>query len=61
MMLTPEEIESFGGAFAVALIEEMDKLPYTPGLDDGGYNDGFENGAEWALKYLKEHPELLNE
>jgi hypothetical protein len=57
--MTPEEIEGFGGPFNVALKQELDKLPYTNGLDDGQFNDGvcngFELGAEWAKKWIEEH------
>lgn len=39
-------------SFEAALEAEMDKLPYTKHVDDGGYNQGqlagFEKGAEWA-------------
>ena len=47
--------------FDEALEEKLKELPYTPHLDDGGYNDGridgFESGANWASK----SPELINE
>jgi len=47
--------------FDEALEEKLKDLPYTPHLDDVGYNDGvidgFELGAEWAST----SPELINE
>src|SRR5690554_6818543 len=47
--------------FDEALGERIKALPYTPHLDDGGYNDGmvdgFESGANWA----SQSPELINE
>lgn len=42
--------------FEELLQKELDALPYTKHLDDGGYNDGqlagFELGARWALSIL---------
>lgn len=47
--------------FDKSLEEKLKELPYTPHLDDGGYNDGmvdgFESGANWAST----NPELINE
>ncbi len=44
------------------LKEQLDKLPYTKHLDDGGYNDGqlagFELGAQWGYNKCKEKYKL---
>ena len=46
------------------LKEQLDKLPYTKHLDDGGYNDGqlagFELGAQWGYNKCKEKYKLNN-
>lgn len=41
--------------FEEALKRAIDSALYIPGLDDGGYNEGFIDGLEYALQLIDEH------
>lgn len=52
--------------FEDSLKKELDTLPYTKHLDDGGYNDGqivgFELGARWCMsKILSQKGNFIKE
>lgn len=56
LLVKPEPSEPF----ETALQQELDKLPYTKHLDDGGFNDGqlagFERGARWGRCFQNKEP-----
>lgn len=41
--------------FEEALKKAIDAAPFTPGLDDGGFNGGFVDGLEYAQELLDIH------